>query len=326
MPKAANQEWLLFFYSVPSHPVSNRMKIWRKLAKAGAVQLKGAVYILPATDELEVFLQWLLGEVTPMGGDGAFVKSAEIRTWDEADIRELFLQQADKEYRGFEKSLDVLERKVQSVRKGTKSTTNDLFGSEAAKLGREFTELRRRDFFQSPLGGMMHKRLHALEAGRKGLGRSSPGMTATVSPKQISRYGGRTWFTRKKPFVDRMASAWLIRRFIDGKAVFKFIDDREFSGLAGKAVTFDMHNAEFTHAGDLCTFEVLVKAFNIKDKAVRKIAELVHDLDVQDDKYVSPESAGIENILRGIRKIAQDDADALERGMTIFEMLYQSKS
>src|SRR5512135_1996187 len=111
MPKAAIQEWLLIFYSVPSQPVSSRVKIWRKLAKAGAVQLKGAVYILPATEEHEELLQWLIGEVKSMGGDGAFVRSADIRTMTDADIRRIFTQQADQEYHRLEKALDVLERK-----------------------------------------------------------------------------------------------------------------------------------------------------------------------------------------------------------------------
>ncbi|HEX9137890.1 MAG TPA: Chromate resistance protein ChrB [Nitrospirota bacterium] len=109
MPKAAIQEWLLIFYSVPSQPVSSRVKIWRKLAKAGAVQLKGAVYILPATEEHEEFLQWLIGEVKSMGGDGAFVKTAEVKTMTEADIRRLFTAQADEEYSRLEKALNVLE-------------------------------------------------------------------------------------------------------------------------------------------------------------------------------------------------------------------------
>src|SRR5512147_2321797 len=111
MLKAAAQEWLLIFYSVPSHPVSNRMKIWRKLAKAGAVQLKGGVYILPATEEIEELCQWLIGEVKSMGGDGAFVRTAEIKSMDDAHIRELFRHQAEQGYRNFEKSLDALERK-----------------------------------------------------------------------------------------------------------------------------------------------------------------------------------------------------------------------
>ena len=326
MAKTERLEWLLIFYSVPSHPVSNRMKIWRKLAKAGAVQLKGAVYILPATEEHEEFLEWLIGEVKSMGGDGAFVKTAEIKTMKESDIRELFLLQTAKEYRSFEKKIDVLERKVQSVRKGTRSAANERFGIEAAKLARELTELRKRDFFQSPLGAAMQKRMQTLEAGRKGIGRFPQATPAMIAPKRIIQYKGRTWVTRKNPFVDRMASAWLIRRFIDKDAVFRFINDRELLRLEGGAVSFDMHNAEFTHAGDLCTFEVLAKSFGIRDKAVRKIAEIVHDLDVKDDKYENAEAAGVENIITGISKTARRDAEALEKGMAVFEMVYQSQS
>src|SRR5512142_3093849 len=121
MPKAEIQEWLLIFYSVPSQPVSNRMKIWRKLAKAGAVQLKGAVYVLPATEEHEEFFQWLIGEVKSMGGDGAFVRSAEIKTMTDADIRRLFTAQAGEEYHGLEKAVDALDRKIQSIRQASKS-------------------------------------------------------------------------------------------------------------------------------------------------------------------------------------------------------------
>jgi hypothetical protein len=123
-----------------------------------------------------------------------------------------------------------------------------------------------------------------------------------------------------------MASAWLIKQFIDPKASFTFIDERELSGLGDKAVAFDVRGGEFTHIGDLCTFEVLVRSFGVRDRAVRKIAEIVHDLDVKDEKYGKPEAAGVEEILSGIRKTAKSDADALERGMAAFEMLYQSKT
>ena len=136
MLKNKASEWLLIFYSVPSHPVSNRMMIWRKLAKAGAVQLKGAVYILPATEEHEELLQWLIGEVKSMGGDGAFVRTAEIRTMTDADIRRLFTTQADQEYHRLEKTLDVLERKIQSIRKGTKSEEGKRLAAEFAKLSK----------------------------------------------------------------------------------------------------------------------------------------------------------------------------------------------
>ncbi len=326
MPKARAQEWLLIFYSVPSHPVSNRMKIWRKLAKTGAVQLKGAIYILPANEEHEEFFQWLISEVKSMGGDGAFVRTAEIKSMDEADIRELFLKQAEQEYRGFEKNLNNLERKVQSIRKGTTSEEGGGPAGQAGKLAKELEYIQKRDFFPSALGGEMTKRMVALQTALMGLGKRGPERPESVKLKRAADYQGRTWFTRKKPFIDRMASAWLIRRFVDVKASFKFIAESDLAAIGGNAATFDMRGGEFTHVGDWCTFEVIVKSFGIKDKAVRKIAEIVHDLDVRDEKYGNPEAAGVEALLTGIRKTAKNDSDALERGMTVFEMMYQAKT
>jgi hypothetical protein len=123
-----------------------------------------------------------------------------------------------------------------------------------------------------------------------------------------------------------MASAWLIRRFIDKDAVFQFIDERERNGLGKEAVVFDVREGDFTHQGDLCTFEVLMQTFGVKDKAVKKIAELVHDLDIKDGKYDNPETSGVEEILSGIRKTAKNDDETIEKGMAVFEMLYASKS
>ncbi|HSA78958.1 MAG TPA: chromate resistance protein ChrB domain-containing protein [Nitrospirota bacterium] len=326
MPKTISQEWLLVFYSVPSHPVSNRMKIWRKLTKVGAVQLKGSVYILPATEEHEEFLQWLIGEVKSMGGDGAFVRSTEIKTMTDADIRRLFTTQAEREYHRLEKVLDVLERKIQSIRKGTKSEEGKHLADRVVKLTKEFEELRKRDYFESSTGNILKKRIQALEAALQDAGKKAPEEAASVVARRMQDYRGKIWATRKNPFVDRMASAWLIKRFVDPKASFVFIDERDVAALDNTTVAFDMRGAAFTHVGDLCTFEVFVKSFGIKDKAVKKIAEIVHDLDVKDDKYGKPETTGVEDILAGIRKTAKSDADGLERGMTAFEMLYQSKT
>ncbi len=326
MPKTISQEWLLVFYSVPSNPVSNRMKIWRKLAKVGAVQLKGSVYILPATEEHEEFCQWLIGEVKSMGGDGAFVRSAEIKTMTDTDIRQLFTTQADREYHRLEKVIDVFERKIQSIRKGSKSEAVKHLADQAAKLTKEFEELRKRDYFESSTGHILKKRIQALEAALRDAGGKAPEGAASIVAKRTQDYRGKIWATRKNPFVDRMASAWLIKRFIDPKASFVFIDERDVASLDNTTVAFDMRGAAFTHVGDLCTFEVLVKSFGIKDKAVKKIAEIVHDVDVKDDKYGKPEATGVEDILAGIRKTAKNDTDGLERGMAAFEMLYQSKS
>ncbi len=190
MPKAAIQEWLLIFYSVPSQPVSNRMKIWRKLSKAGAVQLKGAVYILPATEEHEEFLQWLIGEVKSMGGDGAFVRTAEVKTMTEADIRELFLRQAEEGYRGFEKNLDALERKVQSFRKGAQGDEGGKLADLANKLAKELDEHHKRDFFSSPLGVVMQKRMQALDSRTPGDRQGGRGNTGSDKIEKRRRLPG----------------------------------------------------------------------------------------------------------------------------------------
>ena len=122
-----------------------------------------------------------------------------------------------------------------------------------------------------------------------------------------------------------MASAWLIRKFIDRDASFAFADEKDMETVGKNSIAFDVRGGEFTHTGDLCTFEVLIKSFGLKDKALRKIAEIVHDLDMKDEKYNAAEAKGLEDILTGIRMTAKDDADALEKGMQIFEMLYMSK-
>jgi hypothetical protein len=302
------------------------MKIWRKLAKAGAVQLKGSVYILPATEEHEEFFQWLISEVKSMGGDGAFVRSAEIKNIADADLRRLFTAQIDQEYKRLEKALDVLERKIQSMRKGTRGEERKHLRDQSSKIVKEYEEIGRRDHFNSSTGLVIKKRIHDLDVVLREAGEKALKDASSIIPRRVQDYQGKIWATRKNPFVDRMASAWLIRRFIDRKAMFTFIDEREAASLRKDTVTFDIRGGAFTHVGNHCTFEVLIRSFGLKDKTVRKIAEIVHDIDVKDDKYGRPESTGIEDILAGIRKTAKDDVDGLERGMSAFEMLYQSKS
>jgi hypothetical protein len=302
------------------------MRIWRKLARAGAVQLKGAVYILPASDEhLELF-QWIIGEVKTLGGDGSFVRTSRIETLKDAEVRNLFNAQREAEYRDLAKVLDGLERKVQSSRKGTVGRIRDSVSGPLSTVRKTYEEVRSRDFFDAPLGREMVKRMHTLEAALKGLqepGTTKPALIARKDPKAFRR---KVWVTRKRPFIDRMASAWFIRRFVDPDAKFRFIDEKDIGTLSSGDVSFDMQDGEFTHHGDLCTFEVLVRSFGIKDRAVRKIAEIVHDLDLKDEKYGNAAESGIEEVLTGIRKTTKDDAEMLEKGMAVFEMMYQSRT
>ena len=157
-------------------------------------------------------------------------------------------------------------------------------------------------------------RIKAISAEVTGISKAEPrGRKAELLPKRVRDYQHRIWVTRKRPFVDRMSSAWLIRKFIDKDAQFRFIHEMDMKGLEKSLVTFDMQGGEFTHIGDNCTFEVIVKAFGLKDRAARKIAEIVHELDIKDDKFSNPETKGIGDILSGIRSTAKEDVDALEK-------------
>ena len=130
------------------------------------------------------------------------------------------------------------------------------------------------------------------------------------------------WVTRADVFVDRIASAWLIKRFIDPKATFRFVDPRQAARRLEGELRFDMQPAEFTHVGDRCTFEVLLDQFGLDDPALGAIAEVVHDIDYQDEKFGRPETAGVLMMLRGIRESEPDDEPRLERGAALLDVLY----
>ena len=322
----APQGWVLFFYSVPAKPVNNRMKVWRKLLGAGAIQLRGAVYLLPRSEEHIEFVQWLTAEITTMRGEAAFVRVDHIDTMEDTELVELFNQQRAREYAPLTQEASDLERRLTSIKKGGSNLHKKRLTGQFAKIQRGFEAICRVDFFSSPAGTALEKQLLRLKRDLDSLlpvaGPAEP--STTIPTRNISAYQGRTWVTRNNPFVDRMASAWLIKRFIDPEAGFAFHDTPP-KAPAG-AILFDMPGAEFTHVGELCTFEVLLKSFGLKGSPLKKLAELVHDLDLKDDKYGAAEAMGVEKILTAIRKTSTDDQQTLRRGMEIFEMLYVSQT
>jgi hypothetical protein len=318
--------WLLFFYSLPSKPVRNRMTVWRKLLKAGALSFKGSVYILPYTEEHHELLTWLVSEVISLKGDGSFVRVEKIETTDNQQIISLFNQQRETDYQRILKDLDEIERKITSTKIGGALQDKKNITHQIRKCQRDFEDIRKQDFFISTKGPEVGKRLERIVETLNGLsGTGTEKHAGTITPARIEDYQHKTWATRKRPFVDRFASAWLIKKFLDKNASFAFIDEKDLDTMAKDAILFDIRGGRFTHAGDLCTFEVLMKSFAVKDKTLKKIAEIVHELDLKDDKFRTPEAKGIEDILSGIRKTVKDDREALEKGMTIFEMLYISK-
>jgi hypothetical protein len=316
--------WILFFYSVPAKPVNNRMRVWRKLLGAGAIQLKGAVYLLPRGDEQTEFVQWLIAEITAKRGEAAFVQVEHIDTMEDAELIELFNRQRAQEYGPLAQGFTDLERRLASIRKGGSGQHTKGLAAQFAKLQRGFEAVQQLDFFASPAGLTLQEKMQRLKAELDTLqpvtGRMTP--PETIPTRNAADYYGRTWITRTKPFVDRMASAWLIKRFIDPQATFAFLADGQKA--QARAILFDMPGGEFTHVGELCTFEVLLKAFGITAAPLKKMAELVHDLDLKDGKYGRAEARGVEEILTAIRKTAADDKETLRRGMEIFEMLFLS--
>jgi hypothetical protein len=134
---------------------------------------------------------------------------------------------------------------------------------------------------------------------------------------------GRVWVTRSSVFVDRIASAWLIKRFIDPRARFKFVSEKEYQPKQGE-LRYDMFDAEFTHEGDRCTFEVLVDRFVGQDRALRQLAEIVHDIDLKDGKFARAEAGGVLQLIAGLCGGTDDDEERLKRGGELFETLYRS--
>jgi hypothetical protein len=246
----------------------------------------------------------------------------------DTEIIALFNKQRANDYQTTEKVLDDLERRLSSIQKGAKAQYVKEISEQFDKVLKTFEEVKRIDFFSSMEGQALSRRIRQVRDDLKTLSgdeatKKRPAAIATRKPED---YQGKTWITRKRPFIDRMASAWIIKRFIDRDAAFDFVDEKNLDTIDKGSVAFDVRGGEFTHSSDICTFEVIIKSFGLKDRALKKMAEIVHDLDMKDEKYHATEAKGLEDILSGIRKTAKDDRDALEKGMAVFEMLYAAKT
>jgi hypothetical protein len=318
--------WLLFFYTVPAKPVGSRMRIWRKLARIGAVQLKGAVYLLPASEEHREMLQWLVSETSSSGGEAGFALTERIIPFEDGELRELFNEQRAGDYGKIIKEIEEFRRRVASFRKGTKPPRPEILRKQSRKIRSELQEIRKIDFFDSPQGSKLEEGFAEIEQeivhllARKEQPETGAGVT--LRPEDFQ---DRTWVTRPSPFVDRLASAWLIRRFIDQGASFLFLPEEEIKAR-DDLLSFDVAGGDFTHHQDLCTFEALIERFGLSNPALRRLAEIIHDLDLKDDRYANPATPGVEMVIGGIRDQGRSDQELLEQGMLIFEALYVSYS
>lgn len=305
--------WLLLIVSLPPHPSSLRVRAWRKLRTLGAVALKNSVYLLPFTPENYEQFQWLTQEVQKDGGEATLVKADRIETMKREEVIRLFQDARDRDYRQlverYRKLLSSLDRKP------TRRTAagRDV---ELARLAKEVDRIREIDFFDAPgyqevkrLSETIEMRLHAPKS------IVVPGHAETP----LDALRGRPWVTRPRPHVDRIASAWLVKRFIDPEAQFRFAPPEEFPA---DAIPFDALGAQFGHQGEDCTFETLLKQCGLRDRRLAQLAEIVHEVDLRDQKFRRDEARGLDLAIRGLLAALKDDHQVLAHGMTLFDGLY----
>ena len=296
--------WLLLLLRLPATHKSERVAIWRKLKKSGAIQIQTSTYILPDEPARYESFQWLTQEVRSAGGDATLVRAREIEGLPNEKLIELFNTARAKEYATLRELLRALNH-----RRRTRSSAT--FGDKLDPARKQFREIRQTDFFNCPRAQDVEMLLRKME-------QTQPAETAF--PKIVSRnYRGKTWVTRPRPEIDRVGSAWLIRKFIDPKAKFVFAKTVPANG---RVVSFDMLDAEFSHQGDDCTFETLLKRFRIQDKIIHKMGEMIHDADLDDDKFERTECVGIDRVLKGWAKEGLSDEEILRRGFECFDALY----
>jgi hypothetical protein len=308
---AAGRRWLLLLHQLPPKPDYLRVKIWRRLQRIGAVAIKNSVYVLPHTEQAAEHFQWILREIEASGGEASVCEAAFMTGLSDSQIETLFRAAREADYAAVSEEADEILR----------SSPGRLEVEAAAtRLRRRIGEIAAIDFFNSPSRkaadaalGRIEARMAPPKAGRSG--------AAKGTARSLKSRG--TWVTRRGVHVDRIASAWLIRRFIDRGARFKFVDDRPYQPRPGE-FRFDMFEAEYTHEGDHCTFETLVSQFGLSHPGLRPIAEMVHDIDLKDAKFSRPETAGFERLIDGIASAHPSDEDRIAHGAALLDSFYQS--
>jgi len=304
MTAAPEQGWLLLIHQIPPKPPYLRAKIARRLQQVGAVPVKNSVYVLPEGKSTQEDFQWISREIQKGGGEATICEARFVDGLTGPAVRRMFNDARDPDYRALAQDA----RDASSLAEASRD-------AEVVRLRQRLSDLGEIDFFSAPGKAAAETAIRKLEARRNG--KASPAEKGRLSP---AAYRGRTWVTRQGIHIDRIASAWLIRGFIDPKARFKFVAGKSYEPKAGE-LRFDMFEGEFTHEGENCSFETLLERFGLGDKALRAVAEIIHDIDLKDRKYKREEAAGIDRLIAGICMAHKSDEDRLRRGTALFDDL-----
>ncbi len=320
-PANAPVNWLLLMHQLPPKPAYLRVKIWRRLQAVGAIALKSSVYALPHGEEALEDFQWIAEEIRNGGGEASLCEASFVEGLSDEEIKALFVAARDSEYaRLADEARAVLAAHPRAAAQTSERRAE--LASQVGRLKRQFAQLSAIDFFNAPKREIAAALITDIEARLRVVGESE---REAAGGKLVSaRLTRRTWVTRKDVRIDRIASAWLIKRFIDQDARFKFVSSRGYKP-AREELRFDMFDAEFTHEGDRCTFEVLIERGGLKgDRALRHIAEIVHDIDLKDRKFEREEAPGIAQLVTGLATASVSDEQRLARGASLFDDLYES--
>jgi len=311
--------WLLLFHQLPSNPAYLRVKVWRRLQALGAVAIKNAVYALPTSDQSHEDFEWLLKEIVEAGGEAVICEARLIDGLSDSDVRAMFNAAREVEH------VEIAEQARTLAARLGDGTAADL----RADCKAQFTRLKKRhgeivaiDFFGANGRETVDGLLGALEKALSEKPMEQPANEPAVKPAG-ENLKGRIWVTRQGVHIDRIACAWLIRRFIDEHARFKFVLPRNYVPEQNE-LRFDMFDAEFTHEGDNCSFEVLMAHSGLNDAALQSIAEIVHEIDLKDEKFGREETAGVRALINGICVDTHDDEERIARGGAIFDNLHSS--
>jgi hypothetical protein len=308
-------KWLVFTSTLPSKARSSpRVALWRRLRRLGAISPTGGLHVLPAREECLEAFQWLAEEVRHAKGEALVMQVEQFDGLSDAELMERFRQARAEDYAALDAQATALEARLHAeLTREERSHLREML----ERLRRQHAEVARIDFFDAPEGGLLASRLgriaQALSAGE--------GAAAPAAPAAIGTYRETRWVTRPRPHVDRLSCIWLIRRFINPQAVVRYSPTPE-PGEVG----FDMPHGEFTHRGHLCTFETMVRAFGLEDRSLQPMGEIIHEIDLRDGRYVHPEIAGIDAVLKGWLLARLSDRELEAHGVALFEGLYADLS
>jgi hypothetical protein len=316
MSQETERAWLLLLPQLPPQPSSLRVRVWRRLQQIGAVAVKNAAYVLPDTETTREDMTWLRQEIVDAGGGALLLEAHGLGSAD-AEIVQLFRDERDQDYR---KLAEELAEFTDGLQHDKQLGPDELLGAERAlrQYGQRLEAVRAIDFFNAAGGAQAEELFHTAERAiqlRQGMS-----VPRSVVPLDVPLTRGQLWVTRAGVYVDRLACAWMLQRFVDPEARFAFVRPGEPG--PEESIPFDMAGVELGHHGARCTAEVIAERFRPADIALRSVAEVVHDLDLKDEGFGCLEAPGLKRLLDGICALTSDDHERVRLAGPVFDALY----